>query len=172
MGRKRKRSVYLAGSMGAKRNRGRTWRRNITPFLDKIGFAVDDPCVFEEQYWRELIRSYGANTMNELKITQPSAYMEIMEGIELKDLAAIRKCTDVIFYIDKQVFMSDGTIMELQYACKLKKKLWFMIKMPRISIPGWSAWRISRHGFDKGRAFYDMKDLRAAIKVDILKGGK
>ena len=46
---KRKKSIYLCGAMEAEKDLGVGWRAKITPFLEKLGFNVLNPCDFEPQ---------------------------------------------------------------------------------------------------------------------------
>ena len=156
--------IYLAGAMTAKKDLGRTWRRNITPFLVKLGFEVEDPTVFEEETWRPLMEDHNCKSMKELKAKNPDAYADIMKLIEEHDIARMNSCEEAIFMIDPPIFKSDGTISELRERCQEHKNCLFLLKMPLSKIWGWTYWRIIRYGKQRNRLFYNWDDLKAYLK--------
>jgi len=149
--------------MTAKINLGAAWRKHITPFFDGLGYNVEDPCVFEADIWKPEMHSYGCERMRELKLVNAEAYSTIMQDIEKYDLQRIKACDEVLFYLDRPTFISDGTIIELVKACQWNKKMWFLIQMPKTKIPGWSFWRVQKYGCDKGKAFYHWQDFKNAF---------
>jgi nucleoside 2-deoxyribosyltransferase len=48
----KKKRIYLAGGMEASKELGAGWRKDITPFLEEIGFEVLNPNLFEPQQLR------------------------------------------------------------------------------------------------------------------------
>lgn len=160
--------IYLGGSMTAKRDLGRTWRRKLTPFLEKLGFGVEDPTVFEEDLWKPLMKDHNCNSMSELKAKDPHAHADIMKLIEKHDIQRMLSCDVVLFLVDAQVFMSDGTISEMREAMPIdsppKLDCLFVLRTPWTKVWSWTAWRMRRYGVERGKLFYSMIDLKAYMK--------
>ena len=156
--------IYLAGAMTMKRDLGRTWRKNITPFLVRLGFEIEDPTVFEAEIWKPLMEDHACDSMRELKVKNPKAHADIMKLIEEHDIARLASCDVILFLIDPAVFKSDGTISELRVACDMNKDCVFLLKMPWAKVWSWTAWRMRRFGDERGKLFYTWADLKAYMK--------
>ena len=160
----KKKKIYLAGAMTAKKDLGRTWRKNITPFLKKLGFEIEDPTVFEKEIWQPLIQDHKCESMRELKIKKPAAHADIMKLIEEHDIHRMLSCDVAIFLIDPAVFKSDGTISEIReaipYGQEPKLECIFLLRMPWHKVWSWTAWRLRRYGEQQNKLFYNWSDLK------------
>lgn len=156
-------SIYLAGSMTARKDRGTRWRRAITPYLKRVGFTdIYDPTIEESKYL-DFLKENHCETFHELKIKNRSAYSMLMKLVEEHDLVLIGKSTHVLVYLDPPAFKSDGTVRELAEATGLKKEIFVVLKYPWFKVWGWTYRRCNE--IDKlGKLFYNFKDLREYIK--------
>lgn len=156
-------SIYLAGSMSARRDRGIRWRRQITPFLKRLGFSeIFDPTVEEGKY-SDFLSSNGCETFHELKAKNRDAYSTLMRLVEEHDLMLIGKATHTLVYLDPPAFKSDGTIRELAEAVTLNKEILIVLTVPWVRVFGWTYRRC--HEIDKkGMLFYNFRDLREYMR--------
>ena len=160
--------IYLAGAMTAKRDLGRTWRKNITPFLKRLGFEIEDPTIFEAEIWKPIIEAHGCHTMKELKLKAPDVHADVMKQIEHLDIQRMLSCDVVLFLIDAAVFKSDGTIGEIMKDMPVEGtplvEPIFILKTPWHKVWSWTAWRMRRWGEQQHRLFYNWPDFKVYMK--------
>jgi len=134
----KKKLIYLAGGMEKRADNGKTWRRLITPKLEKIGYAVFNPCLEEGG----IFKNYNI-TPEELKKLEKSKnvefFMKMGNDIGKHDLKAIEASDFVIVFMDESVFKSSGTVSEMTIAKLVWDKPVFVIRsVPYSAIPLWT----------------------------------
>lgn len=161
-----KRTIYLAGSMSAKKNMGAGWRKHMSKYLEKFGVVVKNPCT-NMHVWFDRVRENGYNSFFLYKEMARFGYAKLMSDIEKEDIGMIDESTDIIFYVDEKLFQSDGTIYELEHAFRTKKSMWFIVLMPLSDIPPWSFRRIIEYGYTNKRLFHGVSDFRRAFEESL-----
>jgi len=114
-----KKQVYLAGGIDKRKDRGTTWRRLITPHLERLGYNVFNPCLNESPiYDKHEVRAEDL---------EPAKYVHNRDVLDAfwseivdKDLEAIADSSLMIVLYDDSVNDSGGTLGEMVLARFLK----------------------------------------------------
>ena len=99
--------IYLAGGMEKAGEFGRTWRTNITPHLETLGYEVWNP------YEKELEVGTGPEKIAELKYTDYKAFLKCCQKIVDYDIGCLVACRAVAVRIDDSVLRGAGSYGEL-----------------------------------------------------------
>lgn len=162
-------SIYLAGAITARRDKGVRWRRVITPFLKKYGYDVINDPTINEQQWYDMLPSYGAMSFKELKASNKQGFAELVKKIRSYDVDLIKGSDAILFYFDRASFKSDGTMLELEEVRRLakggiSKEVYAIMRCPWSEVPGWTFCTIYHYINTKNHVFYTMSDFRVFIK--------
>ena len=136
--------VYLAGGIEKRADHGMTWRRLITPKLEKLGYEVFNPCFNDN----DIFKKYDT-TLENLKEQNKSFIVELSKKIGRDivnyDLEIIRRCDVLIAYYDESVNQSSGTVSEMtaiqllnQINEKKKIPVYAIRNIPYRDIPTWT----------------------------------
>lgn len=126
--------AYLAGAMEKAGEYARTWRAEITPHLEALGYRVFNPCL------EEMKVGIDVPSLLQVKNTDFLAYKRWMEQIVDYDLAALESCDLVVCLLDYAVLSGAGTYGELTLARRLGMPVYAWVDLPRgaYDLPGWA----------------------------------
>lgn len=130
--------VYLVGPIDKVADRGVGWRRELAPFLEKIGIVVLDPTNKPMRNLRDI------NIINEDHVTRIimrqnkdwESLAKLMKQIRHVDLRLTDICDFVIAYIDPKLLMC-GTWEEIFNANRQKKPILCVVPGGREVMPDW-----------------------------------
>ena len=157
--------VYLSGAMERALDVGEGWRNRITPYLDRLGIVVLNPCkkpidmVFkiEDREYREGLRMDGDfETLNK--------EVRILRAV---DLRLVDISDFLIVYLDNEV-SSCGTWEEIVTANRQKKPVLIHCKQGKERIPDW-LWGMLPHQFIFGSwddLFEYLRQVNIADEID------
>lgn len=144
----KKPTVYLAGGIEAAKDLGVSWRKDITPLLDELGFSVLDPTVFEPKQLKGLqprrlpdtIETLDGKTMrvthwHDLQYAaDPNLRMRFhkyMGRVRRYDKRIVRNVADyVIVFWDKAAAAGAGTYIEMDLAEESGKPVYVVEHIP------------------------------------------
>lgn len=130
--------IYLAGAIERAPDLGVGWRKDVTPFLEELGFEVIDPCIIEDKgmklFENELVRRKDLSTPEKL-----AAYKStVKHKVIIPDLAMLYSCTHILCLWDKYAQAGAGTAGELTMARWLQKQVWLVNGYDDIAkVSGW-----------------------------------
>ena len=130
--------VYLGGAIEKSPDQGKTWRENITPFLEKIGLEVFNPCDQDILLWKKY--GFDVNEYNEIFLPKHRVKFEtLMREIVEKDLIQVLRSKILLVYYDKYVGKGAGTLGEITLASHSNKCVILMLapSFPKEKLPGW-----------------------------------
>lgn len=145
--------VYLAGSIEAEPDLGNGWRKDMTPFLEELGFEVLNPCMFEPQqlkgmqfnrlpefftdlYGNKIKPTHWHQLKNASERILYNRFLKYMRLIIKFDINVVRNNTDfVIVYWNESACKGAGTHAELTEA--------FLSNIPvycvaTVNMPAWA----------------------------------
>lgn len=155
------RKIYLSGAMEFDPFGGVTWRQEITPKLESIGYEVLDPADGE----REKI-GITVEKFTELKITDLEAYKEVVrKNIILRDYLDIIHADIMLLKYDEGVFKGAGSISEAAIAYVIGTPIIVVSEFEENSISGWLLAEIHQHFSDFESALEFLGDEIATTKL-------
>lgn len=137
--------VYLVGPMdNAGKDRGSTWRKEITPFLNNLGIGVLDPTNKQSDSGHEdkdhvderqnIID--GIKSGHVLADSLYDKYHEIMREIVAVDLRMVDLSDFIIMYVNRDIF-SCGTFHEMATAVLQRKPIIVMSEQGKVGCTPW-----------------------------------
>jgi len=133
---------YQIGAIDRCPDSGKTWRNEITPFLENMGIIVFNP--LKKPMTIGLEDDDNRSTRQKLKQSGKfDEFSKIMKSIRHADLRMVDKCDFVICYIDLDIF-AFGTIEEMTICNKTKKPILMVCRQGKLAIPDW-AWAMIPH---------------------------
>lgn len=124
---KKKKSVYLCGSMSDLKGYGESWRKVVERWLDARGVESFNPCVMEKTW-------STAFDIKEPAYKWDAMPQEFQEYTIKRDLCQIREHTSFIICYFTQY--STGTVSELTYAFELGIPIYVVTKRNIQKWPG------------------------------------
>ena len=125
---------YLAGSIEYSPDFGKTWRAQITPFLQSLGHVVYDPA-------RDEMKNLSAIEVREFrswKKTDLPRFQRTVRKIIAFDLDLIEKQVDaVLCYWDQYAGRGAGTQGELTFAHRIGLPVYLICGIPIEQVSGW-----------------------------------
>jgi hypothetical protein len=127
--------VYLAGAMDRVKDRGSTWRDNITPFLENLGIVVFNPIK------KPTILGQEDEATHKLKVQLKadhnySELSELMKTIRSVDLRLVDISDFLIVNLDLDVHPC-GTYEEIFWANRQKKPIIIHMVQGKQNAPDW-----------------------------------
>jgi hypothetical protein len=127
--------VYLAGAMDRVKDRGNTWRDNITPFLNSLGVVVFNP--IKKPTVMGLEDEATHKLKNELKDAGDyNQLSQIMKTIRSVDLRLVDISDFLIVNLDLDIHPC-GTYEEIFTANKCKKPILIHMEQGKHNAPDW-----------------------------------
>lgn len=125
---------YLAGSIEYSPDFGKTWRAEITPFLQTLGHAVYDPAQDEMKNLSKLeVREFRSWKKSDLP-----RFQQTVRKIIAYDLDFIEKRVDaVLCYWDQYAGRGAGTQGELTFAHRIGVPVYLICGIPVEQVSGW-----------------------------------
>lgn len=165
-------STYLIGSIEKSRDLGVGWRAELTPFLEKLGVHVYDPCFLEKEkladfrpnapmkpfkHWATGI-TVKPKHWHEAKSApddspQMKRFLKYMRRIIEVDLKYVEKSSFVIVKWDMETRLGAGSLHEIIHAGYNDKPVYIVAES---EIPAWSVPFI----LNKGKRFDDFDSLK------------
>jgi len=137
----RKRSIYLAGAIEKAPDLGATWRNEVSPTLEGLGFKVFNPLKEESTIAKvEQVKATYESWEDYRNATTVEDYTDTLRQIVDLDLDIIAYKTDILFvYWDLYVQQGAGTIGEITIARYLGIPVYIICSPDtKLSkIPGW-----------------------------------
>lgn len=135
MNRLKNQRVYLAGAMDRVKDRGSTWRDNITPFLESLGIVVFNPLnkpsnIGMEDTEVHLVKKKLKERKN---YDELSSMMKTIRGVDLR-LVDISDFLIVNLDIDTHPC---GTLEEIFWANRQKKPIIIHMEQGKNNTPDW-----------------------------------
>lgn len=135
MNRLKNQRVYLAGAMDRVKDRGSTWRHNITPFLESLGVVVFNPLnkpsnIGMEDTEVHLVKKKLKEREN---YDELSSMMKTIRGVDLR-LVDISDFLIVNLDIDTHPC---GTLEEIFWANRQKKPIIIHMEQGKRNTPDW-----------------------------------
>lgn len=149
-------TLYQAGGMEKAKNNGATWRANLTPKLEKLGFKVFNPCIKECDVFSKY-NILPSDLKNIKKSRNVDLYQKLFKDIVAHDLEMIKRSDFIVVYYDESVNLSSGTVSEMTFAHYLKKPVYVVLDVSYDKIPSWTLGCVDRF-------FKSFKDLLAFLK--------
>jgi len=132
-------SVYLAGSIESSADLGKSWRNELTPFLEELNMEVNDPCKLEHHKLsgRHLNRlPQGIKHWHELKnCKEPHLrcrFKTYMDAIIMYDLDLVENKSDIIVLLWDR--WSAGSSGEVTLARKIGTPVY---TVATVELPAW-----------------------------------
>lgn len=127
--------VYLCGAMDKAQNNGEGWRNALTPFLEKLGIVIFNPCDKPIQEARETPddRVIRDGLLNE---NDYDTVVEQVKVIRHVDLRMVDASDFLIVYLDLDILMC-GTWEELFWANRMKRPVLVVCRQGKLNIPHW-----------------------------------
>jgi nucleoside 2-deoxyribosyltransferase len=127
--------VYLAGAMDRVKDRGSTWRDNITPFLENLGIVVFNPIKKPTILGQEDEATHKLKL--QLKKDQNYAELsELMKTIRSVDLRLVDISDFLIVNLDLDIHPC-GTYEEIFWANRQKKPILIHMVQGKQNAPDW-----------------------------------
>lgn len=127
--------VYLAGAMDRVKDRGSTWRDNITPFLQNLGIVVFNPIKKPTVLGQEDEATHKLKL--QLKADQNySELSELMKTIRSVDLRLVDISDFLIVNLDLDIHPC-GTYEEIFWANRQKKPIIIHMVQGKQNAPDW-----------------------------------
>lgn len=157
--------AYLAGGMEKAGEYGKTWRAEITPHLNSLGYGVWNP------YMEELNVGVNVEQLAALKHSDYEAFIHYCGRVVDYDLNSLRKCTIVVVRIDESVLAGAGTYGELTL-CRywgIPAHAWIDLPNREYGVPGWAMGCLTTYTTSR-EVFYGQipfaTDLRHQVNLD------
>lgn len=127
--------AYLCGPIEFASDGGKTWRRELTPFLRKeLGHEVYDPAADEQKNLTEEEVKY----FREWKSSDPERFRGVIRKIIAFDLDLIEEQADyLICYWDPSAVTSGGTAAEITVAYRRGIPVYLVTPQVTEKISGW-----------------------------------
>jgi hypothetical protein len=155
--------VYLGGPMDRVPDSGRTWRQEITPFLEGLGMVVMDPTNKKLRGGLHIPSEALTEEKNLVEIFRSnrdwdglSNYMRLLRHI---DLRMVDICDIMIVQILPEVH-SCGTYEELFWANRSKKPICIVVDGGKENVPNWLFGTLPYRYF-----FSCLEDLRVYLRM-------
>jgi nucleoside 2-deoxyribosyltransferase len=135
MNRLKTQRVYLAGAMDRVKDRGKGWRDEITPFLEKLGVIVFNPIKKPTIIGQEDERThrYKIKLKNEKNYDELSQLMKVIRSV---DLRLVDISDFMIVNLDLDVHPC-GTYEEIFWANRQKKPIIVHMVQGKQKAPDW-----------------------------------
>lgn len=135
MNRLKNQRVYLAGAMDRVKDRGSTWRDNITPFLDSLGVVVFNPLNKPSNIGMEdtEVHFVKKKLKERENYDELSSMMKTIRGVDLR-LVDISDFLIVNLDIDTHPC---GTLEEIFWANRQKKPIIIHMEQGKRNTPDW-----------------------------------
>ena len=98
--------VYLAGSIEGAKDEGKTWRKELSVWLENNQYEVFDPT----DYDYEILKKYNVKTFNDIGRDK---LPEVMRDIVSRDLDQVLESDIIIVKYDKDIQKGAGTQGEI-----------------------------------------------------------
>jgi len=125
--------IHLAGTMEKAFDHGIEWREKITPVLERLGYAVANPCITETTVVppQEFLsaKKNDFNLYKQMAAAIVDFYLNLIEG-----------CIAVFVRIDEPTLQGAGTFGEITF-CKWKNipvYAWIDLPEGKYGVPGWA----------------------------------
>lgn len=126
--------VYLSGAIEYSPDYGKSWRAEITPFLNALGHDVYDPAEDEK---KNLTDEECAN-FRDWKHSDLPRFQETIRKIIAYDLDWIEQRTDyIVAYWDQHASKGAGSQAELTLAYRKGIPVYLVTALPVAHISGW-----------------------------------
>ncbi len=127
--------IYLAGAIEAAPDDGKTWRKDITQFLDsELNIAVFDP----SQHEQDFLSKEEIENFRKWKSVDTKRFRPVIKKIIDRDLRQLlEKCDAVICLWDEYVIHGGGTHGELTLAYEHKMPVYLVLGMPLENVASW-----------------------------------
>ena len=135
MNRLKNQRAYLAGAMDRVKDRGATWRDNITPFLEQLGVVVFNPILKPTNIGLEDNDSHIIKT----KLKAQARYDELsqmMKTIRAVDLRLVDMSDFLIVNLDLDIHPC-GTYEEVFWANRSKRPILIHSVQGKSNAPDW-----------------------------------
>jgi nucleoside 2-deoxyribosyltransferase len=135
MNRLKNQRVYLAGAMDRVKDRGSTWRDNITPFLESLGVVVFNPLNKPSNIGMEdtEVHVVKKKLKERENYDELSSMMKTIRGVDLR-LVDISDFLIVNLDIDTHPC---GTLEEIFWANRQKKPIIIHMEQGKRNTPDW-----------------------------------
>ncbi len=132
--------AYLCGHIDRAPDLGMGWRKDLTPWLEKMDVSIFNPCAKPIKEANEVenreLRKYT-------KETDYDAFSTNMREIAKTDLRMVDICDFMIVYIDLDIFIC-GSVWEVTIANLQKKPILICCKQGKEKVPDW-LWGVLPH---------------------------
>lgn len=145
---RKKPTIYLASGMEHAPVFGAGWREQVTPHLERLGFEVLNPCLFEPDQLKGLHTSRlpeGYDHWHDLKKAPLGSaaykrFVNYMRRIIRYDVNVVKNDTDILLcYWTKGTSRGAGTHTECSYAFMHGVPVYLVVApdVERDEVPGW-----------------------------------
>jgi nucleoside 2-deoxyribosyltransferase len=154
--------IYLCGAIEYSPDQGKTWRAEVTRFLNELGHEVYDPALDEKKDLTEQeIRDF-----REWKKTDLPRFQQMIRKIIQYDLDWIEeRCDALVVHWDDDAVQGAGTQGELTVAYRRGVPIYLVTKLPVEKVSGWVLGCASHvfPGFAELREYLARKRDRALV---------
>jgi hypothetical protein len=135
MNRLKNQRVYLAGAMDRVLDRGVSWRKHITPFLQYLGLEVFNPVIKPSNIGLEDSQTHiiKANLKKQHKFDELANMMKIIRAV---DLRLVDISDFMIVNLDLDIHPC-GTLEEIFWANRQKKPIIIHMEQGKENAPDW-----------------------------------
>jgi nucleoside 2-deoxyribosyltransferase len=125
---------YLAGSIEYSPDKGKAWRAEITPLLERLGHHVYDPAEDEQKNLTETeMREFRSWKQSDLPRFQRTIRKIIAHDLDLIE----HRCDAILCYWDQYAGRGAGTQGELTFAHRAGIPVYLVCAVPVTEISGW-----------------------------------
>ncbi len=132
---------YLAGPIDQAKDDGKTWRKNLAPFLRNEGISVIDPT--DSAFSNE----DDSVAVSKINIAKEAADWDkatrIGKEVVQRDLRAVDLSSFVVAYINHDIFMC-GSIIEIAHAAMQRKPVIICCEQGKEGVPNF-LWGMLKH---------------------------
>lgn len=153
--------TYLAGAMDMVPDSGLEWRAAITPKLEALGIAVQDPIIMTNELLKVTSAKEARWALRRLAEESEEKYYKTVDLIEKQDLDAVLRSKFIITFWGWQI-PTYGTVVENDTAARNKIPIYCVCFAPAYVLPNWFRKDIHRSG---GQKFDDFDGLLRFLAV-------
>lgn len=125
---------YLSGPMDRVKDHGEGWRKGLTPFLEKMGVIVLDPCHKPINIANELENRERRTELK--KIGDYDTIAKDFRTIRIVDLRMVDMSDFLIVRLDTDIHAC-GTYEEISWANRMKRPILIWCVQGKIGLPDW-----------------------------------